>query len=465
MTPSHLEIKSRPIPVLPPEPQHSESDISPAQKQMLATAHIGLTEELKARSQRVHRWFVPGRLEFLGKHTDYCGGRSILGAIDRGFGFCAAARPDSLLRILDVQSGQTREMNLASAHDSLRRDWTLYPATVAKRLAGILPEPMRGADVAFISDLPPAAGLSSSSCLIVGFYLILAKYNSLAACESLADAAEDPLVLGDFLGHVESGRAWRDHGADTGVGTHGGSQDHTAILCSAPGRLTGFDFYESRTFGSVALPDDLTFVIAVSGISAHKAGNAGEAYNRVSRRAYASLRLWRELTHRPGETLEAIFRSGPQCAGLLRSALLTHQSGEFSSESLLTRVEQYHKESHIIIPAALAAMRSGDWPELGRLVDESQRLADTCLHNQVPQTRHLAASARKSGALAASAFGAGFGGAVWALVEKAESGAFIRRWKDSYEQAFPELRDRSSFFAATLGQPAMEMPAIDLLRT
>jgi len=28
--------------------------------------------------------FVPGRIEFLGKHTDYAGGRSLLCAIDRG---------------------------------------------------------------------------------------------------------------------------------------------------------------------------------------------------------------------------------------------------------------------------------------------------------------------------------------------------------------------------------------------
>ena len=29
--------------------------------------------------------FIPGRIEVLGKHTDYCGGRSIVCAIDRGF--------------------------------------------------------------------------------------------------------------------------------------------------------------------------------------------------------------------------------------------------------------------------------------------------------------------------------------------------------------------------------------------
>ena len=29
--------------------------------------------------------FIPGRIEVLGKHTDYCGGSSIVCAIDRGF--------------------------------------------------------------------------------------------------------------------------------------------------------------------------------------------------------------------------------------------------------------------------------------------------------------------------------------------------------------------------------------------
>ena len=34
-------------------------------------------------------WFVPGRIEVLGKHTDYAGGRSLLAAVDRGITFTA----------------------------------------------------------------------------------------------------------------------------------------------------------------------------------------------------------------------------------------------------------------------------------------------------------------------------------------------------------------------------------------
>ena len=34
-------------------------------------------------------WYVPGRIEVLGKHTDYAGGRSLTAAVTQGF--CAIA--------------------------------------------------------------------------------------------------------------------------------------------------------------------------------------------------------------------------------------------------------------------------------------------------------------------------------------------------------------------------------------
>src|SRR5438552_16784872 len=55
-----------------------------------------------ARTEGAHAWFVPGRLEVLGKHTDYAGGRSLVCAIQRGHCFVAAPRDDSELRISDA---------------------------------------------------------------------------------------------------------------------------------------------------------------------------------------------------------------------------------------------------------------------------------------------------------------------------------------------------------------------------
>ena len=45
-------------------------------------------------------WYhVPGRIEVLGKHTDYAGGRSLVCAIEKGFCVRTAARTDRVVRV------------------------------------------------------------------------------------------------------------------------------------------------------------------------------------------------------------------------------------------------------------------------------------------------------------------------------------------------------------------------------
>jgi len=46
-------------------------------------------------------FFVPGRIEVLGKHTDYAGGRSLLCAMERGFAVLARPRTDAVVRAVD----------------------------------------------------------------------------------------------------------------------------------------------------------------------------------------------------------------------------------------------------------------------------------------------------------------------------------------------------------------------------
>ena len=62
----------------------------------------------------------------------------------------------------------------------------------------------------------------------------------------------------------------------------------------------------------------------------------------------------------------------------------------------------------------------------------SQQMAEDALENQVPQTTWLAARTRDLGAAGATAFGAGFGGAVWALVTTGDADEFARAWVASY---------------------------------
>ena len=51
-------------------------------------------------------WFVPGRIEVLGKHTDYGGGRSLICAAERGFDVVSAPRADGRVALTDLGRGR-----------------------------------------------------------------------------------------------------------------------------------------------------------------------------------------------------------------------------------------------------------------------------------------------------------------------------------------------------------------------
>ena len=61
----------------------------------------------------------------------------------------------------------------------------------------------------------------------------------------------------------------------------------------------------------------------------------------------------------------------------------------------------------------------------------------------MPETIALARSARTLGAAAASAFGAGFGGSVWALVDAVDAERFGQEWLASYAREFPAAARRA----------------------
>lgn len=122
----------------------------------------------------LHYCFVPGRIEFLGKHTDYAGGRLIC-ALERGFCVAASARDDDRVRITDAGRVDYVEFSLSRELIPRAGHWSNYPMTVASRAAQNFPGALRGADITFISDLRSAAGLSSSSALIIAIFSSLAQ--------------------------------------------------------------------------------------------------------------------------------------------------------------------------------------------------------------------------------------------------------------------------------------------------
>lgn len=395
-------------------------------------------------------WFVPGRVEILGKHTDYAGGRSLLAAVDLGHTVTARAREDRALRVVSSLSPDTVELDLetlGAAPPAEDGHWSGYVRTVAARLEANFPGLLRGAEVEITSTLPPAAGMSSSSALIVGLALVLIDLSGIAQDPRFTAAVPDRDRLAEYLGTVENGQSFGELAGHRGVGTFGGSEDHTAMLCAPEGGLVQYSFCPVRREREVPFPADHALVVAVSGVEAHKTGAAREDYNRISLAAAEILRRWNQDRARMDPSLAAAIATAPTS----RTVIAELCAGE---DYLPGRLAQFLDESERLVPAAAIALEEGDLEEFGLLVDESQRAAEEHLGNQVPETIALQRSARELGAVAASAFGAGFGGSVWALVPEDGAEAFARSWEDAYLAAFPQHRGAARVLRTRPGRAA-----------
>src|SRR5215813_7427865 len=407
--------------------------------------------ELAAGNADVMRWFVPGRIEVLGKHTDYAGGRSLLCTAERGFCVTAVPRSDSLVRITDAVRNQAFAFTISPELSVPESSWRLYAAAVARRLARNFGCTLCGADIALASDLPSAAGMSSSSELVVAIYAVLSAVNRIGQGEEYRAniiTAED---LAGYLGSIENGQTFKLLTGDAGVGTFGGSEDHAAILCSEAAKLKQYSFCPVQLEKTVKLPSDCIFVVAVSGVVADKTGSAKGLYNRASQGVRLILDLWCKRVGSNAVTLAEAANSSGEAPDAIRAVLREAIRANVDSAWLLDRFEQFWKESEEIIPRASDALVRNDLECFGQLVNESQVAAESLLRNQIPETVWLVKEASSLGAYAASAFGAGFGGSVWALVPTAEAAQFVHSWRQAYERNPFHAAAQSEFFVTDAG--------------
>ena len=405
----------------------------------------------------VNAFYVPGRIEVLGKHTDYAGGRSFIAAVEKGFCIVAVPRKDNLVRIFNIAGKDKAEFEVSQAIQPPLGHWSNYPMTAVRRLAKNFSALVSGADIAFLSDLPPASGMSSSSAMIVGFFLVLAECNQITDSQQYKDNIKSKEDLAGYLGTVENGQSFGTLQGDKGVGTFGGSEDHTAILCCKAGTISQYSYCPLQFEQDVGMPVSYQFVVASSGVAAEKTGSAMEKYNRLSELANSAVQIWNKMTGREDPHLAAAIASAPAAAETIRQILEGAVHARFEAKQLLDRFEYFLAESEQIIPAAADSLSKADTATFGAKVDYSQQLAEILLGNQVPQTVFLAKSARRLGAAASTAFGAGFGGSVWAMVKISNTQKFIEEWSAEYKNKFPDAADKALFIPTRPGPAAFAL--------
>ena len=370
------------------------------------------------------QWFVPGRLEVFGKHTDYAGGRSLVAAVPRGISLIASEADDGRVSLEDVSTGQQVVFPVDVQH--LPGGWRRYVATVVRRLSRNFPGAPLSTRMEFTSNLPRAAGISSSSALMIAVAEALIARAGLEHRPEWRNAITTIEDRASYFGCIENGAPFGSLAGDEGVGTHGGSEDHAAILTSRAGWLQQFSFAPLHCDRAVPMPEGWTFVVSSTGVRARKTGEAQAAYNTAAALAAHVVDAWR-VAH-PGDirTLGQLAREGEDVATLPLTP------------DLRARLDHFLAEDERVVRAA-DAFAHGDVPEIGRLSEASQRDAERLLRNQVPETTAMASLAREHGAAAACGFGAGWGGSVWALVESGDARRFLEVWQGAYRARHPHL--------------------------
>lgn len=380
-------------------------------------------------------WRVPGRIEVLGKHTDYAGGRVLVGAVDRGVQATAwqVDGPAGSLRATTTY-GEPVAVRAGEPCDLPSGHWGRYVQTVLDRLTANY-GPSVAAEIEVTSDLPPASGMSSSSALICACALALADLNGWSSTPLWQRNIPDRLSLAGYLAGVEAGRPWRELLGSDGVGTQGGSEDHTGMLCGAPDTLLLARFDPMRLCAEVPFPSQWSFVVGVSGVLAEKTGAALEDYNRGPRTLREILQRWNTHTGRSDESIAKAVTSligdatGPQ---VVRDTRLEHLLNLAEPGYERRRLEQFLVESLELVPAGAEAIGAGDTTAVGEILARSHELACTHLLNQVPATTAMVEVAHDLGAIGASAFGAGWGGSVYAIVPTADAQEFAAQWLERY---------------------------------
>ena len=392
-----------------------------------------------AKSEPHFAWWVPGRLEVFGKHTDYAGGRTLIAAVPRGFVVVARPRADGELHVLDAKRGETFVLHTWDA--DTHAGWRHYVEVVARRFSRNFPGASLGADIVLESDLPRASGMSSSSALVVAIATALARVGGLHAHPQWQTNIRTPIDTASYYGCLENGMTFGTLAGDAGVGTHGGSEDHAAIVMGVSDTLSAFRFVPMQHLDDVRVPAEWRFVLSPCGIAARKTGTEMHMYNRLSRGTRLLLELWNG-SEPPADSLGEIAGSAARMIRLRQLVRGSRVAG-WPPDVLERRLDHFLRED-TRVAHAVDAFRTFDATRLGRLAAESQADAESLLGNQIPETIALARSARECGALASCSFGAGFGGSVWAIVDRAKAGEFARRW-------------HADAFVASPGPPLVEL--------
>lgn len=318
---------------------------------------------------------APGRIEFIGNHTDYNGGTVLGASIDRGVTVAIAKRSDGQRRFHSTHTGETivlpkNELTKLTGAGS----YTNYPQGVLAAFSAFGLKAPDGFDYLDTSDLPVGAGLSSSAAIE------LASGLAFLSLSGQTTSREDLVKIGK---HAENNFVGVPCGIlDQGVSGFG-KKDHLVFIdCRGP------------RFDTVPLPADAHFWV----------------FNTHTKHALVD----GMYAARHKECMEAATVLGVKLLVEADLALLESSKAKLSEAS-------YKRAKHVIeeiarVDEVCKLLAKGDLSAVGKKLTASHRSSQKLFENSTAELDFLVDTLETTqNVFGARLTGGGFGGAAMAM--------------------------------------------------
>nr|WP_279591038.1 galactokinase [Modestobacter marinus] len=329
-------------------------------------------------------WTAPGRVNLIGEHVDYSGGRCLPFALTRVTAAAVRRRDDDRVRISSTDpDAEPFEGTLAALGPGAVSGWAAYAAGTLWSLqqAGV---EVPGLDLAVSSDVPLGAGLSSSASLEAAVALSAAE---------LAGRSDD-----EQLRHLLIQAAIRAENEVVGAGT--GGMDQTVALLAEEGSALLIHTRDSRT-------EPVQLGLAEAGLEL--------------------MVIDTRVTHTLADGQYAQRRA--DCDEAARQLGLEWLSDATPADvERLTDPRLQARTRHVVtenqrVDAVVELVRAGRVAEIGPLLDGSHTSLRDDYEVSAVELDVVVAAARAAGALGARMVGGGFGGSAIALIRSADAPA------------------------------------------
>lgn len=425
----------------------------------------------------------PGRVNLMGRHIDHRGGGINVMATDKDIVFVSSSRDDDMVSITNTDSAfPDRTFSISRVLGEKKYDkwldylddervvrelqesggcWSNYVKSAVVRVQFDNEMPLCGMDMAASGTIPVAAGLSSSSSIVVATMEAVVALN----CLNIPDK--------DFITFCGEGEWF--------VGSRGGAGDHAAMKCGRSDRIVHLGFKPFEVGENAEFSDKYAVIVANSMIKAKKSEGSKDKFNAkvasyefalmlikrlypeyglVEFRDLAKIRPYSKIYDILKSVPETMTRGGikmmlPEYSDRIKQIFMSHADpGVYD----LRAVSLYGISECVRADRCMQLLREGKYTELGEMMkishngdrltglkvtdemlDElSKDNADVALQYgaydcSTPEIDYLCDTLDETeGVLGSELVGAGLGGCVVALVEKAKAESIISVLNEKY---------------------------------